>query len=158
MSEYLNEIIGYQVQATAEWRREKARQFPDDRRNLRAAEELEQLAREIDGLGGSEIERQVGEAHENLIRDGWEDVWGDLNEVLSAELRAIGFHSGYATATRFLEWYRDLLSEKLLELVEEAVPAPSLLDQVENDPHVQAAKRAYEDARDRALAEARKRT
>jgi hypothetical protein len=48
MSEYLNQMIGFQVEGTAEWRRQKARQFPDDTRNLKAAEELECLAAEID--------------------------------------------------------------------------------------------------------------
>jgi hypothetical protein len=48
MSEYLMEMIGYQVQGRAEWRREKTRQFPDDRRNLRAAEELDKLAEQIE--------------------------------------------------------------------------------------------------------------
>jgi hypothetical protein len=42
----LMEIVGYQVESSAEWRREKAGQFPrDSHRNLRAAEELEQLAK-----------------------------------------------------------------------------------------------------------------
>ena len=26
----INEIVGYQVESTAEWRRQKAEQFPDD--------------------------------------------------------------------------------------------------------------------------------
>ena len=43
-SDYLNEQIGYNVQGTAEWRRGKAEQFPDDARNLQAAEELECIA------------------------------------------------------------------------------------------------------------------
>jgi hypothetical protein len=61
MSEHLNELIGYNVQGTAEWRLRKAEQFPDDTRNIRAAEELERLAREINGLNGSEVERQIDE-------------------------------------------------------------------------------------------------
>jgi hypothetical protein len=44
MSDDLNEKIGYQVQNTAEWRREKAEPFPDDKRNLEAAKELDRLA------------------------------------------------------------------------------------------------------------------
>jgi hypothetical protein len=154
MSEHLDELIG--VQRTAEWRRQKAEQFPDDARNIRAAEELERLAREINGLSGSEIERQIDEVHDSLIRGGWEDVWQELNEDVSAELRSIGFHHSYNTATKFLEWYRDLLSEKLQQKIEEAVPAPSLHDQIENDPDVKAAKRAYDEAYARALAEGRK--
>jgi hypothetical protein len=156
MSEHLNELIGYNVQGTAEWRLRKAEQFPDDTRNIRAAEELEQLAREISGLNGSEVERQIDEVHDSLIREGWEDVWSELNEDVSAELRSIGFYNSYSSATKFLEWYRDLLTEKLQQKIEEVVPAPSLHDQVENDPGVKAAKQAYEEAYAQALAEARK--
>lgn len=163
MSEYLNEMVGYQVQGTAEWRRQKAEQFPDDRRNLRAADELERLAREIDALHDSEIERQIGAAHDSVTEVDDGGLWTDLNEAVSEELRSIGFHGGYSTATEFLEWYRDLLTEKLkdstdsaYDLVEEAVPAPDINQQVENDPRVAAAKRAYEKARAKALAEARK--
>jgi len=157
MSEYLNELIGYNVQGTAEWRRRKAEQFPEDTRNTGAAEELERLAREISELDGSEIEQQITEVHDNLNREeDWCDAWQELNESVSEELRSIGFHNSYSTATKFLEWYRDLLSEKLHQKIEEAVPAPSLHDQVENDPDVKAAKRVYEEAYARALAEARK--
>jgi hypothetical protein len=61
MSDDLNMIIGYQVQSTAEWRRDKARQFPDDARNLRAAEELEQLAAQIEKLEDSDIHQRVAD-------------------------------------------------------------------------------------------------
>ena len=64
----LNEKIGYQVQGTADWRRQKAEQFPDDERNLEAAEELDRLAAEIDALEDSEIHRQINEAWENIDR------------------------------------------------------------------------------------------
>jgi hypothetical protein len=43
MSEWLNEMIGYNVQNTADWRRRKADEFPNDTRNPVAAEELERL-------------------------------------------------------------------------------------------------------------------
>ena len=80
----------------------------------------------------------------------------EFSETVSEELRSIGFHSSY-TATELLEWYRDLLSEKLHELIEKAVPAPDLNEQVANDPAVKAAKRAYDKAHANALVEARKR-
>jgi hypothetical protein len=63
----LNLRIGYQVQSTAEWRREKALQFPDDMRNLRAAEELERLAVEIEALEGSDIHRQISDVHDSIF-------------------------------------------------------------------------------------------
>jgi hypothetical protein len=175
MSEYLNETIGYKLEGTAEWRRRKAEQFPDDSRNVEAAEELERLAREVDALGkDSEIEEQIRDAEERINRlEKW-DALAKIEDAVSTELRSIGFHGSYGTATELLTWYRDLLSEKLRELIEEAddelegleleaVPVPDLRGQVENDPSVKAArsafdqaKLAYEDAYNKAMAEARK--
>jgi hypothetical protein len=157
MSEYLNEMIGYDVQGTAEWRREKARQFPHDTRNMKAAEQLDRLGAEINALVDSQIESEIAEAQDaiNSLDDG--DGWVGISEVLSEELRSIGFHSDYSTGIELLEWYRDLLREKHQDLIDEAVPAPNLDDQVANDPAVKEAKRAYDETRSKAYAEARKR-
>jgi hypothetical protein len=153
MSEYLMEMIGYQVQGTAEWRREKARQFPDDARNLEAAEELDELAEQIEQVAGSEqIHEQLAELIPSL---DWEYIAEDVNEAVSAELRAIGFHSSYTTAAEFLNWYRDLLQE-IRDARLEAQLDNDLDEQIANDPAVQAAKRAYDEAVAKARAEARK--
>jgi hypothetical protein len=162
MSEYLNEMIGCQVKSTAEWRRVKAEQFPDDHRNLVAAEELEELAAQINRIGESEpIHYQIATLHDrfNAATDscGNGDAWMYISEAVSDELRSIGFHCGYETGLKLLEWYRDLLQEKLDEILDEAVPVPNLNEQIENDPAVKAAKRAYDEARAKAYAEARKR-
>jgi len=155
MSEYLNVMIGYQVESTAEWRHRKAEEFPDDRRNLVAAEELDELAAQIDRIGESEpIHQQIAKLHDSLKED---DAWMHISEAVSDELRSIGFHSGYETGLELLEWYRDLLQEKLDEILDEAVPVPNLDEQIENDPAVKAAKQAYDEARAKAYAEARKR-
>lgn len=157
MSEYLNVMIGYQVGSTAEWRRRKAEEFPDDFRNMEAAEELERLEAEIDQIGESEtIHLQIAKLHDsiNAIDDG--DGWLHIDEAVSEELRSIGFHSGYETGLELLEWYRDLLQEQLDDL-DEATPVPNLDEQIENDPAVKAAKQAYDEARTKAYAEARKR-
>ena len=162
MSEYLNELIGYQVQGTAEWRREKARQFPDDTRNLRAAEELERLAAEIDAFADADLERQIEEANDSISGLWDSDATSaeaavlDLNESVSAELRSIGFAGGCATGRQLLEWYRDLLLEKFADLLGKVVPAPDLDEQVANDPAVKAAKQAYDAVYAKASAEARK--
>jgi hypothetical protein len=158
MSNYLNEMIGYNVSDTAEWRRGKAEQFPDDIRNLRAAEELESLAAQIDALDESEVEKQITEAHDSLNRINVnDDAWLEIAEAVSEELRSIGFHNSYSTGQALLEWYRDLLNEKLLDRIEKAVPTPNLDEQVANDPTVKAARRAYDEAYAKALEEARKR-
>ena len=159
MSEYLNEMIGYQVLGTAEWRRRKAELFPDDARNIRAAEELERLAAEIEALEGSQIEKQISDAHNsinNACNDNG-DIWVSITEDVSSELRSIGFHGSFSTGQEVLEYYHDLLNEKLHDFIEEAVPAPDLDEQVANDPAVKAAKRAYDEANAKAIAEARKR-
>jgi hypothetical protein len=53
MANDLYTLIGYQVEATADWRRRQAEYFPHDDRNARAAKELERLAGEVDQLEGS---------------------------------------------------------------------------------------------------------
>jgi hypothetical protein len=159
MSEYLNQMIGYEVGSTAEWRRRKAEQFPDDGRNLVAAEELEELAAQIDQIGESDpIHHQIAELHERLLTaDDSDDAARNIGESVSEELRSIGFRGGYATGLELLEWYRDLLQETLDEVLDAAVPVPNLDEQIENDPAVKAAKQAYDEARAKAYAEACKR-
>jgi hypothetical protein len=155
----INEMIGYDVESTAEWRRQKAEQFPDDSRNLRAAEELERLAQEIDKLEGSEIHGQIDELNSlsNEVDGGF---YEDLNESVSAELRSIGFHGSYQNGLEFLEWYRDNLERLLRDHInsdDSTIATPDLEEQIENDPAVKAAKQRYNEARAKAYAEARKR-
>jgi hypothetical protein len=160
MSEYLMEIVGYQIESSAEWRREKAEQFPSDaHRNLLAAEWLDKLAAEISELEGSAIHTRVRETIDRMNPDdGYE-----LNEWLSAEIRSIGFNNSH-DGRGFLELYCDKMEELIemrvnrkLEELDEAVAVPDLAAQVENDPAVKAAKQAYDEARAKAYAEARKR-
>jgi hypothetical protein len=158
----LNTIIGYEVQSTAAWRREKAKQFPGDTRNLAAAEELEQLGAQIEKLEGSAIHERVRDIFNRCVAADEPDGWIDINEDVSAELRSIGFHGGYESGEQFLEWYcgrlkeahRSLLEAKL-SAIDDAVPASDLAEQAANDPAVKAAKRAYDEAFAKAYAEAR---
>jgi hypothetical protein len=158
----IDELIGFQVQSTADWRRDKAQQFSDDARNLEAAEELDALAAKIRSLEGSEIHIQICELTDRLDRlfESGEDCFSrleDLNEDVSSALRDVGFRGGFSTGTELLEWYRDLLQEKLHDgLGEAAVPVPDLDEQVANDPAVKAAKQAYDEAYAKAYAEVRK--
>jgi hypothetical protein len=163
MSDDLNELIGYQVLGAAEWRRRKAEQFPDDIRNLRAAEELERLAAQIEKLEGSEVHKRVRDLCDRVTAADDGDGWHKISEDVSAELRSIGFHGGYETGEQFLEWYcgllgeghRSLIEDKLSE-IDHAVPVPDLSEQAANDPAVKAAKRAYDEAFAKAYTEARK--
>jgi hypothetical protein len=160
MSEYLNEQIGYDVQGTAEWRRRKAEQFPDDARNLQAAEELERIADEIAALDeGLPIHKQIEEACEffnKAIEASGRDCWDEIVSAISEELRSVGFHSSHSGIS-LLEWYRDLLRDEAQECLDRAVPVPDLAEEVENDPAVKTAKQSYEEAKAKAYAEARKR-
>jgi hypothetical protein len=65
----INEIIGFQVESTAEWRRHKAEQFLDDRRNLEAAEALDKLAAEVSQLNGSDTHQQNDRLGGALLRE-----------------------------------------------------------------------------------------
>ena len=134
--DHLTTLIGNDMQGTAEWRRRKAEEFPADTRNLNAAEELERLAAEIEKLEGSEIHQQICDVQERINRIDDGDLWIEVSQAESEELRSIGFHVSYDTGLQFLEWYRELLEEKLQERLEEAVPAPDLDEQVANDPAV----------------------
>jgi hypothetical protein len=143
MTDHLTQLSEH-VQMTADWRRRKAAEFPDDTRNLEAAEELKRLATEIEKLEGSPLHRQISELNDKV------EEWHDIMEQVNEELRQ-GFHGSYDTGAEFVEWYRDLL-------IDEASPAPDLEEQAANDPAVKAAKQIYDDAYTKALTEARKKT
>jgi archaellum component FlaC len=162
MSDSISYIIE-RMENTAEWRRGKAKEFPDDSRNLEAADELERLAKEIRELDDdkSDVCRHL-EALEKKNGDD-ADVTHHLLEWEAEELRAIGFRTAYGNGAEFLEAYCETFEEELQKRKEyingddDGVPSPSLDEQVENDETVKAAKRAYEEARAKAYAEARKR-
>jgi hypothetical protein len=107
----INEIVGYNVEGTAEWRRRKALEFPEDSRNLKAAEELDRLATEISELEGSDIHSQIDLLIDNLVSR--EVDFYSFEEGVSANLRSIGFHGSYRSGAAFLEWYRDELENLL---------------------------------------------
>jgi hypothetical protein len=108
MSDDLYTLIGYQVEATADWRRRQAEYFPHDNRNARAAKELERLAAEVDQLEGSSVHGQIRLAVDNLQNEDWLA----MSESVYAELRSVGFDSTYPSGQRFLEWYCDRLRSR----------------------------------------------
>jgi hypothetical protein len=59
--------IAEQLEFQADWRRGKAEEFPDDRRNLEAAENPERLAKEIAGLGKSDTAQCIGKLWEMAL-------------------------------------------------------------------------------------------
>jgi hypothetical protein len=98
-------LVGYQVEATADWRRRQAEYFPHDDRNARAAKELERLAGEVDQLEGSSVHEQIRFATDRLKNEDCVAV----SKSVYAELRSVGFDSTYESGLRFLEWYCDRL-------------------------------------------------
>jgi hypothetical protein len=75
----------------AEWRRQKAVEYPHDKRNLEAAEILERLAASAD-----QIEPQ--------LLSVYEDMWVDFRaaEVQTEMLRQVGLYFWPDNATEFL--------------------------------------------------------
>jgi hypothetical protein len=77
----------------AEWRRQKAVEHPDNRRNLKAATIFDRLAKSVDGVSPTTL---------NAFFELYEDYEG---EELSEELRQVGFHSDPKTAEDFCRSY-----------------------------------------------------
>lgn len=81
----------------------EGRKFPDDLRNLKAADELERLAGEIDQLERSELHLSI-DGIISKVGDFDSDLFIKHNEIVSEELRTIGFHGSYENGAAFLEW------------------------------------------------------
>lgn len=84
----------------AEWRREKAAEYPEDPRNLEAAELFDKLAATADAIPQALL-------HAYGALDDWRDcpeLWGD-------HLRAVGFHAHPADATQFLADYIEAVKD-----------------------------------------------
>ena len=82
---------------TAYWRRKKAVEFPNDRRNLEAAEELERLAAELSLLEGSKLHVRLDKCFED--EDGVMISMSVINEIL----RQVGFSRWYGTGDELLQ-------------------------------------------------------
>jgi hypothetical protein len=104
MSDDLYTLVGYQVEATADWRRRQAEYFPGNGQNTRAAKELERLAAEIEQLEGSSVHKQIRLATDGLKNEDW----FAMSESVYSELRSVGL-TDYESGLRFLEWYCDRL-------------------------------------------------
>jgi hypothetical protein len=158
MSNTLSHLIELNVESTADWRRMKAVEFPDDRRNLKAAEELDQLAKELGELGGSDLDRRLEVVEAIVEKNGWWEIHD--GEWLSEELRGVCFrwsYSGRDFLERYVEKLEAEIQRRIDHEIDDAIETPDLAAHVENDPAVKAAKLAYEEARAKAYAEARKR-
>jgi hypothetical protein len=113
----VEEVIGLQVQETAEWRWRKVEEFPDDPRNLKAAIELERLAVEIAQLNGSALHNRILELIGIVSEQGADDEAIDTIESTETELHRVGFDGGFRTGAELLEWYRNELENRLHEFI-----------------------------------------
>jgi hypothetical protein len=91
----LGELID--VGGTANWRRLKAEEYPNDDRNVEAADLLGRLANNSPNLDGSEVHRRIETAY---FADA---TPGRFSEVVSEELRNVGFHSWPESGRDLLE-------------------------------------------------------
>jgi hypothetical protein len=75
----------------AEWRREKAKEHPDDERNLEAATIFDRLALTVDNIPPD-------------VLIAYHDLFDDLPDTETEQemLRAVGFHSFPASAEEFV--------------------------------------------------------
>lgn len=90
------------LEGTADWRRRKAEEFPDDAvRNIAAAEELELLAKQV---REGEVDAGLSAAYITTGEDD-ENDWQrhDLTRSESENLRRVGFWSSYATPDGLLD-------------------------------------------------------
>ena len=95
------EHLQNEIENTAHWRREKAVEFPDDRRNLEAANLLEAMAATVADISPLLMRKYLA------VWDHDDDNHDDGNmaatELHSDMLRAVGFSSAYKSATDFVE-------------------------------------------------------
>jgi hypothetical protein len=90
MTSDIKQGIIERLEDTAEWRDEKAKKFPDDERNILAAEELRALCTSIQVIPDDDpIFAEL-----DLEGDQAEDSYS-LSERFQERLREIGFHTGY---------------------------------------------------------------
>lgn len=84
------EHLTLKTENTADWRRQKAIEFPDDLRNLRAAEALERLAFSLRVIRAESPFRAF---YAGL--DLAEDAAETLNDYEDAMLRSVGFGANF---------------------------------------------------------------
>lgn len=88
----------FDFQRTAEWRRGKAIEYPDDDRNQRAAELLDRLATTV-----ADVDAATRSAYDSLFDTEDDDAIFYAVERKSEALRVVGFHSFPQTAAEFMQ-------------------------------------------------------
>jgi hypothetical protein len=92
----ITRLITDDLEYAAEWRWEKAAEFPEDAdRNLEAAQTLDRMAADVKNFQGSQWQWRL-----QGLFDGAPERF---SEVLSFMVRAVGFGSSSKTGEQFLE-------------------------------------------------------
>lgn len=118
---YNRSLLLDRITGQAEWRDQKAEQYPDDERNAQAAESLRQLAQHLGNVAaGDALWVRYYRAWDQLADDDG-DALHSANELEDDELRAYGFYDfcidvSPEDARQFLsshvEALEDILAEK----------------------------------------------
>lgn len=109
------DIIGA-VENQAEWRRGKATQYPNDIRNRRSAELLEELAKNLHALPGDDPAwKQFTAAYDNAL-DQLEKLGSPEKMPLESDiLGRFGFDGGTSDAREFLNDMAQLYDDAVAE-------------------------------------------
>lgn len=92
----MDTLIGFEVESSAYWRRQKAEEFPQDAdRNLRAAELLDRIAADLKAQVGTDLHRQVFDLAENAPEE--------FGVAVSDLTRQVGFYPVAETGEKFLK-------------------------------------------------------
>lgn len=87
----LIETVALELSDKADWRRGKARQYPDDERNLDAAELLDRLAGEVLALDGSSAATAFEEDYGIIFSGEDQDRHREVMRLWSEYRSGIGF-------------------------------------------------------------------
>jgi hypothetical protein len=88
----------FDFENTAEWRRNKAIEYPNDKRNWSAAEILDRLTATV-----ADVDAATRSAYDNLFDTEDDDAIFYAVEQKSEALRAVGFRSFPQAAAEFMQ-------------------------------------------------------
>jgi hypothetical protein len=123
-------LLALNLECTSEWRRKKAEQYPDDNRNLAAAEKLSELASQVRQLKGSPLHLEFDNFQRQLLDEADNDLLSSYCERENHYISRIGFDSFPDNGE---ECIRDLmhLAEEARQERDEAMQAAEPLQEYE---------------------------
>jgi hypothetical protein len=99
----MERLVVFEVESTAEWRRETAERFPEDaERNETAADRLDRIAADLRALKGTLLHARTAKLAEEDRNNAFSVAASELN-------RAIGFRLNIENGREYLETLCDLV-------------------------------------------------